>query len=168
MAVQGADICNFFLVYFTALVVCHIRKPLSPFNGWTECCPMKCATFVSETENIVLQWAFGHWSWIVLQLQHKIWKSSSWKVGGVSYIIKPLKDVMNPYKINIYYANFLALLRYGIILCGGDNKSNNIFKLQKRVIQIISGVSKHMYCRQIIKDYNILTVASLCVLEVVC
>jgi hypothetical protein len=73
---------------------------------------------------------------------------------------------MNPYAINIYYTNFLALLRYGIILCGKDNKSNNIFKLQN--IQIISGVSKHMSCRQIFKDYNTLTVASLCVLEVVC
>jgi len=62
---------------------------------------------------------------------------------------------------NIYYVNFLALLRYGIILCGEDNKSNNIFKLQKRVNKIISGVSKHMSCREIFKDFNILTVASL-------
>jgi len=70
--------------------------------------------------------------------------------------------------INIYYTNFLALLRYVIILCGKDNKSNNIFKLQKRVIQIISGVSKHMSYIQIFKDYNTLMVTSLCVLEVVC
>jgi hypothetical protein len=41
---------------------------------------------------------------------------------------------------------------------GGDNDSNNIFKLQKRVIRIISGISKHTSCRQIFKDYNILTV----------
>lgn len=63
--------------------------------------------------------------------------------------------------IDIYYVNFLVLLRYGIILCGGDNKRNNIFKLQKRVIQIISGAGKHMTCRQIFKDYNTLMVASL-------
>jgi len=151
----------FCLVYFTALVVCHIRELLSPFNGWTECCPMKHATFVSESVNIVLQWAFGQWSWKVLQLQHKILKSWSWKLSRVSYIIKSLKEVMNPYMKNIYYVNFLALLRYGIILCGEDNKSNNIFKLQKRVNKIISGVSKHMSCREIFKDFNILTVASL-------
>jgi len=70
--------------------------------------------------------------------------------------------------INIYYTNFLALLRYGIIFCGGDNQSNKILKLQKRVIQIISGVSKHTSYRQIFKDYNIFTVPSLGVLEVVC
>jgi len=158
----------FCLVYFTAQAVCHIRKSWSPFNGWTVCCPMKCATFMSERENTVLLWAFGHWSWIVLQLQQKIWKSSSQKLSRVSYIIKSLKEVMNPYMINIYYTNFLALLRYVIILCGKDNKSNNIFKLQKRVIQIISGVSKHMSYIQIFKDYNTLMVTSLCVLEVVC
>jgi hypothetical protein len=32
----------------------------------------------------------------------------------------------------IYYAHFHALLRYGIIFGGGDNDSNNIFKLQKK------------------------------------
>jgi hypothetical protein len=48
------------------------------------------------------------------------------KMGSVSYIIKSLKEVMNNYMINIYCANFLTLLRYGIILCGGDNESNNV------------------------------------------
>jgi len=157
---------NFCLVYFTALVVCHIRKPLSPINGWTECCSMKCATFVSERENNVLQWELGHWIWIVLQSQQKIWKSSSQKLSTVSYIIKSLKEVMNPYMINTQI--FLHFWGCGIILCGGDNKSNKIFKLQKRAIQIIGGVSKHAFFRQIFKDYNIFTVTSLCILEVVC
>jgi hypothetical protein len=58
-------------------------------------------------------------------------------------------------------------LRCGIIFWGEDNESNKIFKLQKRAIQIISGVSKHTSCKQIFKDYNIFT-ACLYVLEVVC
>jgi hypothetical protein len=67
---------------------------------------------------------------------------------------------MSPYMIrSINYAHFQALLRYGIIFGGGDSESNNIFILQKKVIQIISGVSKHMSCRHIFKDYNILAVA---------
>jgi hypothetical protein len=41
---------------------------------------------------------------------------------------------MSPYMIrSIYYAHFHALLRYGIIFGGGDNESNRIFKLQKKV-----------------------------------
>jgi hypothetical protein len=76
---------------------------------------------------------------------------------------------MSPYAIRrTYYAHFHAFLRYGIIFWGGDNDSNNIFKLQRRVILIISGVSKHTSCRQIFKDYNILTVTCLYILEIVC
>jgi hypothetical protein len=41
---------------------------------------------------------------------------------------------------------------YYTVLWGGDNESNNIFKLQKKVLRIISGVSNHMSCRQIFKD----------------
>jgi hypothetical protein len=39
---------------------------------------------------------------------------------------------------------------------------------KKSVIRIISGFSKHTSCRQIFKDYNILTVACLYILETVC
>ena len=47
---------------------------------------------------------------------------------------------MNPYMVTIIYnANFLALLRYGIIFFWGgggfaDNENNNIHNLQKGVI----------------------------------
>jgi hypothetical protein len=40
--------------------------------------------------------------------------------------------------------------------------------LLKKVIRIISGISKYTSCRQVFKDYNILTVSSLYLLEVIC
>jgi hypothetical protein len=96
-------------------------------------------------------------------------KSLSQKLSKIYYIIKSLKEVMSPTMVrSIYYAHLHALLWYGIIFLGGDNESNSIFKLQKGVIRIISGVSKHTSCRQIFKDYNILTVACLYILEMVC
>jgi hypothetical protein len=67
-----------------------------------------------------------------------------------------------------YYTNFQSCLKYGIIFLGGDNESKNIFKFKKNVIWIISGVSKCISCRQIYKDYKILTVASPYVLKVIC
>jgi hypothetical protein len=71
------------------------------------------------------------------------------KLGKVFHTIILLK-VMSPYVIrSIYYAHFHALLRYGIIFGGGDDESNTIFKIQKRVIQIIRGASKYTSCRQI-------------------
>jgi hypothetical protein len=92
------------------------------------------------------------------------------KLSKVCYVIKSLKEVMSPYTIRrtySYYAHFHAFLRYVIIFWGGDNDSKNIFKLQRRVIRIISGVSKHTSCRQIFKDYNILRVTCLYILEIV-
>jgi hypothetical protein len=69
-------------------------------------------------------------------------------------MMKTLKETMSPYMIrNICYSNFQSCLRYGIILCGGDNEIN-IFKLQKKVLQIISVVSNRTSYRQIFEDYN--------------
>jgi hypothetical protein len=76
---------------------------------------------------------------------------------------------MSPYMIrNIYFSNFDSCMRYDIILWGGDNESNKIFKLQKKVLRINSGVSNCTSCRQLFKDYNILTLSSLYILDVIC
>jgi hypothetical protein len=59
-------------------------------------------------------------------------------------------------------------MRYGIMLWGGDRVSHSIFNLQKRVLRVICSVSSRTSCRQIFKDYNILTLPSLYILEVTC
>jgi hypothetical protein len=59
-------------------------------------------------------------------------------------------------------------VRYGIILRGGNSESNSIFKLQKKVFRINSGLSYHTSCRQKIKHYNILTLSYLYVPDVIC
>jgi hypothetical protein len=67
------------------------------------------------------------------------------KLCKVLYTMKILKETMSPYMIrNIYDSNFHSCLRYGIILWGGDNENNTIFKLHKKALRIISGVSYHM------------------------
>ena len=50
----------------------------------------------------------------------------------------------------------------------GNNKITTYLNCKTRVIQMISGVSRHTTCTHIFKDYNILTVASLYMLEVGC
>ena len=88
-------------------------------------------------------------------------------LSKVSYNIKSLKAVLSPYMLRrIYFAHFQLHLRYGIIFCGGDSESKTAFKVQKRVIHIISGANKCKSCTQIFKDYRILTVTSLYILEV--
>jgi hypothetical protein len=77
-----------------------------------------------------------------------------------------LEPTFDPASILYYFSNFESCLRYGNILWGGDKESKNIFKLQKRVLRVISWVPTS--CKQIFKDYNVLTLPSLYVLEVVC
>jgi hypothetical protein len=64
------------------------------------------------------------------------------KLCKAVYMMKILKETMCPYMIrNIYYSNFHLCLRYGIILWGEDSECNNLSKLQKKALRIISGVS---------------------------
>ena len=67
-----------------------------------------------------------------------------------------------------YHSKFELLVRYGIILWGGDNESIPIFKLQKRVIQSMCGAGTGTSCRQLFKDCKILRFTSLYVFEVSC
>ena len=51
---------------------------------------------------------------------------------------------------------------------GGEGKSVKIFWLQKKVIQLITGVHKRESCRHIFREFQILTLASVYILEVLC
>jgi hypothetical protein len=84
-------------------------------------------------------------------------------------MIKSLKDVTSPHaKRDVYFAYFHAYLRYGLVFWGDDSKSAIIFKLQKRVVGIISGVSRYTSCTQLFQDLNILPVPCMYISEVVC
>ncbi|PNF20311.1 hypothetical protein B7P43_G13693 [Cryptotermes secundus] len=91
------------------------------------------------------------------------------KLSKTSYIIKSLRGVLSPNMLrSIYFAKFQSLLRYGIIFWGCEGDSIKVFRMQKRVLRIISGLGKRDSCRQIFKDYGILTVTLLYILEVLC
>jgi len=69
---------------------------------------------------------------------------------------------------SICYVQFRAFLRYGIICWGRNNEIYVIYITTKGVTQIISGISNYTSRRQIFKDYNVFTVACLCIHGVVC
>jgi hypothetical protein len=81
-------------------------------------------------------------------------------------ITKSFNEAMSPYLIRSIY--FHALLTYYMIFGMGINKIITYLNCKTRVIQMISIVSRHTPCTQIFKDYSILRVASLYMLEVVC
>jgi len=98
-------------------------------------------------------------------------QSLAHKLSKVSFMIKTLKETLSPCMIrHIYFTKFQAILRSGILLWGGikGDSSIRVFKIQKRVVRLLAGVSFRTSCRQLFKKLNILTMASLYILEVTC
>ena len=81
-------------------------------------------------------------------------------------MIESSEGILSPCMIqNIYFTKFQALLRFGILFWGGGGiggeLSIRIFRIQKRVIRSAAGVSSRTACRQLFKELNILSSASL-------
>jgi hypothetical protein len=98
-------------------------------------------------------------------------QSLATKLSKVSYMIKSLKEILSQHMIrNIYFTKFQLLLRFGILFWGGMGGELNtrIFRIQKRVVRSMVGVSSRTSCRQLFKEMSILTLASLYILEVTC
>jgi hypothetical protein len=72
-------------------------------------------------------------------------------------MMKMLKETMS--SLLFEFSLMSEVWHYGV----GIVKVIKVFKLQ-----IISGVSCHTSCKQIFKDYSILTLSSLYILEVIC
>ena len=85
------------------------------------------------------------------------------------YMITLLKNVMSTQMIwSTYFANFQSGLRYGIMFWGGDKKYTKIFRLQKKIIRLITDTHKRESCRPIFRRYQILMLASLYIFEILC
>jgi hypothetical protein len=98
-------------------------------------------------------------------------KALASKLSKISFMIKSLRKVLSTNMIwNTYFTKFYSLLRFGILFWGewGGELYKRIFKLQKRVIRAMIGVNTSTSCKQLFKEQNILTLASLYILEVSC
>ena len=51
---------------------------------------------------------------------------------------------------------------------GGDKKCKKIFRLQNKVIRLITGIHKRESCRPIFRRFQILKLASLYIFEILC
>lgn len=68
-----------------------------------------------------------------------------------------------------YHAIFESHLRYGIIVWGGssDGNLNRVLVMQKKAIRTMAGIGPRESCRNIFKNYKILTVTSIYILETI-
>ena len=85
------------------------------------------------------------------------------KLNKACYAISLLKPflTMNTLRMSYFsYAN--SFLSYGIIFWGNSHAhhTNSIFKIQKRIIRIVSNSGRHDTCRQLFKHLQILSLPS--------
>ena len=83
------------------------------------------------------------------------------KLSSVSYITRTLKPILTIENLNlIYYSYVHSIISYGLIFWGNSSQSKIIFKLQKRIIRIITNSNYRTTCRDLFKKLNILPLQS--------
>lgn len=63
--------------------------------------------------------------------------------------------------IQAYYGLFHSHLRYGLIVWGSSPHANEVFIMQKKVLRVIAGVNMCHSCKNLFKEFKILTLFSL-------
>lgn len=64
-----------------------------------------------------------------------------------------------------YYGYMFSRLKYGILFWGSASNLDRIFKLQKRAIRNIYGISSRQSCKPLFIKYNIMTVPCIYMME---
>jgi len=75
------------------------------------------------------------------------------KLNKACYAIRAIKPFMTLNVLRmVYFSSFHSIMSHGIIFWGNSHLSSNIFKIQKRIIRIITNKSKHDSCRHLYKQ----------------
>jgi hypothetical protein len=68
----------------------------------------------------------------------------------------------------VYYAYFHSIMHFGIIFWGNSSYAMSIFRVQKRVLRIITGTGYRNSCRQLFKTLKILPLQSQYIYSLLC
>lgn len=91
------------------------------------------------------------------------------KLSSQLFLLGRLATYQNVFLMrSVYFSLIESRLRYGIILWGSTSNTNflRLFRLQKRAIRIMAGVNRRTSCKTLFKSLNILTLASIYILEI--
>lgn len=90
------------------------------------------------------------------------------KLNKICYSLRIITKYLNDVaKRTLYFANFEATSRFGIIFWGSNSKLEKIFVIQKRVLRIIYKMSYLQSCRGIFRSKKILTIYALYIYETI-
>jgi hypothetical protein len=82
------------------------------------------------------------------------------KLASVCFAIRTLYNSLNSEALcMVYFACFHSVINYGLIFWGNSTNVQRVFRVQKKVIRIMSGVGMRASCRGLFRKLNILPVA---------
>jgi hypothetical protein len=74
------------------------------------------------------------------------------RLNKACYAIRSIKSFMSPNVLRTAYFSYAhSIMSYGLIFWGNSTDSNNIFKIQKRLIRIITNSNKNAPYRKLFK-----------------
>jgi hypothetical protein len=83
------------------------------------------------------------------------------RLGSACYAIRTIASYLPTHILKVvYHAYVHSLMSYGIIFWGNSTRSIEIFKIQKRVIRIMTKSSSRASCRQLFKQLEVLPLQS--------
>src|SRR5215469_5308018 len=84
------------------------------------------------------------------------------------YILRSLKSCLLVDNLKMIYFSYIHfIIKYGIIFWGNSTSSDEVFKLQKRAIRLITNSYSRTSCRVLFKELNILPLKSQYILSLV-
>jgi len=83
------------------------------------------------------------------------------RMNKACYAIRLIKPFMSQDVLRSTYFSYAhSIISYGIIFWGNSIYTDDIFKIQKRIIRIIMNSGRNAPCWQLFKDLNILPIQS--------
>jgi hypothetical protein len=83
------------------------------------------------------------------------------KLNKACFAVRAVKPFMCMEALKmIYYSYVHSVVSYGIIFWGNSPFSNNIFKIQKRILRVITNAGRRDSCCELYKNLQILTLPS--------
>ena len=83
------------------------------------------------------------------------------KLNKACYATRAIKPFMSLEVMKmIYYSYVHSVISYGIIFWGNSQFSDSIFKIQKRIIRVITNTGRQDSCRELYKKLQILPLPS--------
>ena len=90
--------------------------------------------------------------------KHQIGELTS-RLNKACYAIRLIKPFMSLDVLRSTYFSYAhSIISYGIIFWGNSSYSEDIFKIQKKIIRIIMNSSRNASCRQLFKELNTLPI----------